>query len=55
MKVPIEKFIKGQRVVEHKREYDLEDGDISSVWDYYTLEDGKRCIFRNGFFWEWLD
>jgi hypothetical protein len=46
--------IDGSPVVVRERDYSG-DYENESVWDYYTLEDGRRCVLRNGFFWEWLE
>ena len=48
--------VKGVKVTAHDREYDTPDGgNDETVWDYYSLADGRRCVYRNGFFWEWLE
>lgn len=52
-KIEIFDEIDNSPVIEHERDYSGEYED-KSTWDYYTLEDGHRCVYRNGFFWEWL-
>lgn len=48
-KVKVEKEVRGVKIARHEREVSGSD-----TWDYYDLVDGRRCVFRNGFFWEWL-
>lgn len=45
--------IRGSKVIAHEREYDG-DYDNETTWDYYILEDGRACVYREGFFWEWI-
>ena len=48
--------IKGVTVTGYEREITpTPDGEDENIWDYYTLADGRRCVYRNGFFWEWLE
>ena len=53
-KIKIFEEIDDSKVIRHER-HRGGMGDDESVWDYYALEDGRYCIYRNGFFWEWLD
>ena len=50
--------VKGVKVINHQRERVLKDADgdeWEDIWDYYTLADGRECLYNNGFFWEWLE
>jgi hypothetical protein len=54
--IEIRDEVKGVNVVSHEREYtDGYDASEEVVWDTDELEDSRRCVYRNGFFWEWLD
>ncbi len=53
-KIEIFEEIDDSKVVNRERDYSG-DYDDETTWDYYDLEDGRRCVYRNGFFWEWLE
>ena len=44
-------------VIVHDREYGTADGSGAdpTIWDYYTLADGRRCAYRDGRFLEWIE